>query len=196
MGKFEMMDGEEDSEGGNTHIITPTTPTKNKSQAYVHLNKTLRANQGHMGKKFTVPDTEDRLRAVLFVVLLQEQLEIMIEVARFYASNRARVSEGNIGELAETLISELTMFILPEKMLSTKVMIRQVYSKQEMMEKKIGQFECMQIELENRERKSSKEQMEEVHTPLPYQITLLSQPTLLGVEILQKHRHHSMLQRW
>ncbi len=35
------------------------------------------------------------------------------------------------------------------------------------MEKKIGQFECMQIELENRKRKSSKEQMEEVHTPLP-----------------------------
>ncbi len=56
-------------------------------------------------------------------MLLQEQLEIMIEVARFYASNRARVSEGNIGELAKTLISELTMFILPEKMLSTEVMI-------------------------------------------------------------------------
>ncbi|KAK0443689.1 uncharacterized protein EV420DRAFT_1723762 [Desarmillaria tabescens] len=207
------MDGEEDSAGGNTHNVSPTTPTKTKNQVYAHLNETPRANRGHMSKKFAAPDNEDRPRAVpsrdasptpsntstgskrgrqddedVFyrdtnhwsnemekddgerdVALLREQLEITIEAARRYASNRARASEGDLAELAQTLISELTMFVSPEKTLSTEVMIRRVYSKQEMMEKKMEQFECMQIELERRERKSSEEMDEEVRTSLPIQ---------------------------
>ncbi|PBK71413.1 hypothetical protein ARMSODRAFT_973836 [Armillaria solidipes] len=93
----------------------------------------------------------------------------MIEAVRQYASNRATSSEGELDELAQTLIYKLTPFVLPEKTLSTELMIWRVYSKQEKMEKKMEQFKDMQMELERRERKSSEEQMEQVHASLPIQ---------------------------
>ncbi|KAK0465987.1 uncharacterized protein EV420DRAFT_805153 [Desarmillaria tabescens] len=101
--------------------------------------------------------------------LLREHLENTIEAARQYASNRTMSSEEGLGELAQTLIYELTTFVSPEKTLSTELMIRRVYNKQEKMEKKMEQFEGMQIGLDRRERKSSEEQMEQVRASLPIQ---------------------------
>ncbi|PBL04224.1 hypothetical protein ARMGADRAFT_1022688 [Armillaria gallica] len=95
--------------------------------------------------------------------LMWEYLENMIKAVRQYTSNRAMSSKG---ELAQTIIYKLTPFMSPKKMLSTELMIQQVYNKQEKMEKKIEQFEDMQMELERRERNSSEEQIEQVHVSL------------------------------
>ncbi|KAK0462113.1 hypothetical protein IW261DRAFT_1576593 [Armillaria novae-zelandiae] len=205
MGKSQTMDGEEESEGGNTRMSRPSTPTNNRFQPYTHLNETPRANRGHANKRFATPDNEGRPRVTATRVasptpsnlstgskrgrqdeedifqgerndwankmarddgerdleLLREQLEITIEAARHYAGNRTRASEGDLAELAQTLISELTTFVSPEKTLSTEVIIRRVYSQQKTMERKMEQFENMQRELDRRERRSNEEQMEE-----------------------------------
>ncbi|KAK0494213.1 hypothetical protein EDD18DRAFT_364324 [Armillaria luteobubalina] len=205
------MDGEDDSEGGNTFISRPVTPIRDRLQPFQNTEKTPRANRGHANKRFATADHEGRPTATTAargtslmpsnistgdkrgrqddedvfqgttndwaneverdvgersIALLREQIEDTIAAARHFASNRGRADEGDLAELAQTLIAELTTFVSPEKALSTEVMIQRVYSKQEKMERKTEVFESMQAELDKRERKSNERQMEEVRTSI------------------------------
>ncbi|KAK0499401.1 hypothetical protein EDD18DRAFT_1102764 [Armillaria luteobubalina] len=144
--KFQMMDGEDDSEGDKRGCQDDEDVFQGATNDW--------ANEVER-------DVGERS-----ITLLREQIEDTIAAARHFARNRGRADEGDLAELAQMLIAELTMFMSPEKACSTEVMIWQVYSKQEKMERKMEVFESMQAKLDKRERKSNERQMKEVHTSI------------------------------